>query len=145
METIFQKRLKYLRIYYNVSQKKLADGLNITTKVISDYELGKVEPNCKAIVDIAHFFNVSTDYLLPSRLSPVPPPLPVHRQIPPRPGGAVPAAAADRRAPPPCPLLRRLRVPLHPAGRPPPGLRLRPGGGAGPLPHPLLRLFYGTG
>ncbi len=64
METIFQKRLKYLRIYYNVTQKKLADGLNITTKVISDYELGKKEPNCKAIVDIAHFFNVSTDYLL---------------------------------------------------------------------------------
>lgn len=64
METIFQKRLKYLRIYHNISQKKLADKLNITPKVISNYELGKSEPNCKAIIDIAHFFNVSTDYLL---------------------------------------------------------------------------------
>lgn len=64
METTFSKRLKYLRIYHNISQKKLADKLNITPKVISNYELGKSEPNCKVIVDIAHFFNVSTDYLL---------------------------------------------------------------------------------
>ena len=35
METIFSKRLKYLRIYHNISQKKLADKLNITPKVIS--------------------------------------------------------------------------------------------------------------
>lgn len=64
MEILFQERLKYLRIYYNISQKELAKNLNITPKVISNYEHGRVEPTCQAVIDIAQFFNVSTDYLL---------------------------------------------------------------------------------
>lgn len=64
MINIFSKRLKYLRIYHNITQKRLAEKLNITPRVISNYECGKAKPTCQAVVDFAQFFNVSSDYLL---------------------------------------------------------------------------------
>lgn len=64
MENLFQKRLKKLRIENNLSQKKLAESLNIDKSVISSYELGKTLPNCQTLINIAYFFNVSIDYIV---------------------------------------------------------------------------------
>lgn len=57
-------RLRELRKQRKVSQKELADYLNITQVQISKYELGKNEPDLETISKIATFFNVTIDYIL---------------------------------------------------------------------------------
>lgn len=57
-------RLKELREKNNVSQKELADFLNLTQVQISKYELGKNEPDLTTTKKIATYFNVTIDYLL---------------------------------------------------------------------------------
>jgi transcriptional regulator with XRE-family HTH domain len=57
-------RLKNLRLENNLTQKELAEKLNMQNTAISKYELGEREPDIETINNIAEFFNVSTDYLL---------------------------------------------------------------------------------
>lgn len=59
-------RLKELREKKGISQKELANHLNITQVQISKYELGKNEPDICTIKKIAKYFNVTIDYLLES-------------------------------------------------------------------------------
>lgn len=59
----FSKRLKELRGAVGLSQEKLAEQLGITIKSVQRYENG-YRPDTYALVKIATFFNVSTDYLL---------------------------------------------------------------------------------
>ncbi|MBQ7977473.1 MAG: helix-turn-helix transcriptional regulator [Clostridia bacterium] len=54
-------RLKELR--GNVTQEKIANDLNISQKVYSNYETGFSEPNLKKLIEIADYFHVSLDYL----------------------------------------------------------------------------------
>lgn len=56
-------RLKNLRIENNLSQKELADILNVHKGSISNWEIDSRFPSEKVMYSICDFFNVSIDYL----------------------------------------------------------------------------------
>ncbi|MCP3967217.1 MAG: helix-turn-helix transcriptional regulator [Lentisphaerae bacterium] len=60
----FGQKLMLLRKGKKLSQKKLAELLNLGIANIARYESNARLPHAKTIVDIANFFSVSTDYLL---------------------------------------------------------------------------------
>lgn len=60
----FIERLKSLRIEQGVSQAKLAKETGLSQSAIAYWETGKRIPNAQAIVILARYFDVSTDYLL---------------------------------------------------------------------------------
>lgn len=62
--TEFAKRLKELRNEKGLSQHALALEIQHSQQVISNWESGNVEPTASAIVAVADYFDVSTDYLL---------------------------------------------------------------------------------
>lgn len=47
-----------------ISQKQLAEYIGASTGNISDWKSGKSAPTIERLIEIAHYFNVSTDYLL---------------------------------------------------------------------------------
>ena len=57
-------RIKELRTQKKVSQKELAEYLNVTQVQISKYELGKNEPDLETLSKIAKYFDVTIDYIL---------------------------------------------------------------------------------
>lgn len=58
-------RLRELRLDHRLSQKELADKINVTHSQISRIESGETKnPNVNIIVSVAKLFHVSTDYLL---------------------------------------------------------------------------------
>ncbi len=61
---IFSTKLKELRIEKKLSQKELANILKTNNSSICDWERERSQPDLETLVDIAKFFNVSTDYLL---------------------------------------------------------------------------------
>lgn len=63
METIGNK-IKNLRIEKNLTQKELANILNIGQSSICEWEKNNYEPTASAIKLLAIFFEVSSDYLL---------------------------------------------------------------------------------
>lgn len=60
----FADRLRKIRTTNKVSQKKLADLLNISQNQISKYEKGTDTPSGPILLRIAKVFEVSADYLL---------------------------------------------------------------------------------
>lgn len=62
--TLLNKRLKDLRIKNKLSQSELAKNVNISQPAINYWELGKRTPNANAVITLANYFGVSTDYLL---------------------------------------------------------------------------------
>ena len=62
--SIFNNRLKTLRLKFNKSQKELAMETNISQPSINFWERGKCLPNINAIITLAKYFGVTTDYLL---------------------------------------------------------------------------------
>ena len=62
--SIFNKRLKELRLQKKLSQDRLADKTGISQSAIGNWEIGKGTPSATAIISLAHYFGVSTDYLL---------------------------------------------------------------------------------
>lgn len=60
---IFSERLKKLRSKYDRTQGEIAHALDMTTQNYSAYERGR-EPPYDVLVKIAHYFSVSTDFLL---------------------------------------------------------------------------------
>lgn len=56
--------LKRFRSERNLSQKAVADALQIKVQAYQKYEYGNVKPPAQIIKDIANKFNVSADYLL---------------------------------------------------------------------------------
>lgn len=60
----FCKRLIHLRTINNLTQKELADILNIERSTLSSYETGRRYPTISVLIRIADTFNVSIDYLL---------------------------------------------------------------------------------
>ena len=60
----FAIRLKELREINEISQYKLADALNLSRSVLSNYEQGIREPDFNTLRLIANYFNVSIDFLL---------------------------------------------------------------------------------
>ncbi|MDE7082082.1 MAG: helix-turn-helix domain-containing protein [Clostridia bacterium] len=60
----FIERLKELRTEKGLSQAQLAKETGISTGAIGFWETGERVPNALAIITLAKFFAVSTDYLL---------------------------------------------------------------------------------
>lgn len=56
--------LKAIRESKGLTQKEVADDLEIGTSTLSQYETGKREPDNSTLVKIADYFNCSVDYLL---------------------------------------------------------------------------------
>ena len=60
----FAERLKELRTEKNLSQTQLAMATGLSHTAIVYWESEKRVPNANAIIILANFFNVTTDYLL---------------------------------------------------------------------------------
>lgn len=61
---LFKEKLKELRVYHNLSQKELAEKLEVSQRSISSWETGFRQPDFETFEKISKFFNVTTDYLL---------------------------------------------------------------------------------
>ena len=57
-------RIKDLREDRDLRQIDVANATGIDQKTLSNYETGKTNPDSFAIVALARFYEVSTDYLL---------------------------------------------------------------------------------
>ncbi len=57
-------RIRDLREDLDLRQIDVAKATGIDQKTLSNYETGKTNPDSYAIVALAHFFHVTTDYLL---------------------------------------------------------------------------------
>lgn len=57
-------RLKDFRLRKNLTQTGLATQLECSQNVISRIEAGTADPKASLLLQIAHFFHVSVDYLL---------------------------------------------------------------------------------
>lgn len=62
--TKFAERLKELRLEKELSQAQLAKATGLSHTAIVYWETEQRIPNANAVVILAAFFNVSTDYLL---------------------------------------------------------------------------------
>ena len=62
--TKFAERLKELRDEKEFSQVAVAKGTGLSQNAIAQWENDKRVPNGNAIIALAKFFEVSTDYLL---------------------------------------------------------------------------------
>lgn len=58
------EKLKMLRQKYNLSQKEVADKLNVSASIISGYETGERTPSTENILALSHLYHCTTDYLL---------------------------------------------------------------------------------
>ena len=64
MDIFFNKKLKELRKEKSLTQKQLAEILEVSTTCYAGYEQGYREPDFKTLKKICLFFDVSADYLL---------------------------------------------------------------------------------
>lgn len=58
------KRIKLLRKQKGLTQKQLADLLDISASTVAMYETGRREPDTQTLNKFAELFGVSVDYLL---------------------------------------------------------------------------------
>lgn len=61
---MLSERLRELRIRKEISNGDLAKEFNIASSTLSSYENGNREPKLDGLIQMAQYFNVSTDYLL---------------------------------------------------------------------------------
>ena len=57
-------RLKDIREYRDITQKEIADYLHIKQNTYSQYESGKRQLPIEALIALADYYHVTTDYLL---------------------------------------------------------------------------------
>jgi len=58
------ERIKELRTSQGILQQALADSLGLSLRGYQRYERGERFPTADVLLDIANFFQVSTDYLM---------------------------------------------------------------------------------
>ena len=58
------KNLKILRVRAGLSQKQLADIVNVSQQSINKYENHDVEPNIETLSLLADFFETTIDYIV---------------------------------------------------------------------------------
>ena len=58
------KRLQEQRFARNLSQKEVANAINVSSSIISNYESGERTPSIENLMSLADFYSCSTDYLL---------------------------------------------------------------------------------
>ena len=63
-EVISMNRIRALREDADLRQIDVAAATGIDQKTLSNYETGKTSPDSEAIIRLAEFFHVTTDYLL---------------------------------------------------------------------------------
>lgn len=56
--------LKDLRNMRRITQKEFAEMLGVSQQTVASWEVGRTEPSNEALIKIAAYFKVSTDYLL---------------------------------------------------------------------------------
>lgn len=68
METLHKNticnRLKELRTIHNLTQKEVADKINVERSTYSCYELGKTVPHINTLLALSKIYNVPLDYLI---------------------------------------------------------------------------------
>lgn len=60
----FPGRLRKLRERRRMNQKALGECCGVSKNTVARWERGEVEPAMRSLIEIADFFEVSTDYLL---------------------------------------------------------------------------------
>lgn len=55
------KKLKELRLAYNLTQQQLAEELKISRVNYTRYENGKVRPDYETLIKLADFYDISLD------------------------------------------------------------------------------------
>ena len=58
------ERIRNIREDRDITQKKVAEYLNVSQNTYSQYETGKIALSAETAVKLARFYGVSTDYLL---------------------------------------------------------------------------------
>lgn len=58
------KRIRELREDHDLTQKQMAEKLNCSQQVYSNYELGQRDIPTDILIKLAKFHRVSTDYIL---------------------------------------------------------------------------------
>lgn len=58
------EKLSQLRAQRKLSQKSVADKLNLSTSIVSSYETGERTPSTEALLKLSGLYHCSTDYLL---------------------------------------------------------------------------------
>ena len=58
------KKIKELRINYNISQAELASKLNVNQTLVSQWERGICEPSIGCLRNMCFIFDISADELL---------------------------------------------------------------------------------
>lgn len=61
---IIKNRIRDLREDLDLRQIDVANATGIDQKTLSNYETGKTNPDSWAVIKLAEFFQVTTDYLL---------------------------------------------------------------------------------
>lgn len=64
MSEAFPQRLQKLRERRRISRRVLSELCGLSKNMIAIYERGEAEPPASAVVQLADYFGVSTDYLL---------------------------------------------------------------------------------
>ena len=64
MNSEFPQRLRKLRERRKMNRKALGECCGLSKNVVGMYERGEKEPSLKTLIEIANYFEVSTDYLL---------------------------------------------------------------------------------
>ncbi|MBR6205603.1 MAG: helix-turn-helix transcriptional regulator [Oscillospiraceae bacterium] len=64
MASSFARRLKELRLRYELGQAQVARMANVTKNAISTYENGSRQPSFETLIRLAVIYRVSTDFLL---------------------------------------------------------------------------------
>ena len=60
----FFEMLRNCRKNKKLTQKQMAELLDMTERGYQNYEIGRSEPDCSKLVEIADILDVSVDYLL---------------------------------------------------------------------------------
>jgi transcriptional regulator with XRE-family HTH domain len=68
-KVMYMNRIRELRKQKDMTQKELAKLLQIADSTLSYWEIGKYEPDIKALIKLSRFFEVSIDYILGSDLT----------------------------------------------------------------------------
>lgn len=58
------RRIRDLREDHDLKQRELAEYLNCSQRVYSNYELGQRDIPTDVLIRLSNFYNVSVDYLL---------------------------------------------------------------------------------
>ena len=58
------EKLKALRLQFGLSQKQVAEKLDVSMSIVSGYETGERTPSTENLLSLSYLYNVSTDYLL---------------------------------------------------------------------------------